>query len=167
MSTINPYFRGRVTASTTPQWPGNPLRGQGNPGVAANVRNTRGSIGYVEFSYAKNAGLQMAEVQNKTAAYMAPSMQGANQALSSVDFNPDFRINPVEIGDPPSGYPISGLTWVMVYKQYPQPGKAEAVKKLVQWMMTDGQQINDDLNYTRIPGPIANRVVQAVNSGVR
>lgn len=167
LSTIDPYFRGRVTASTTPNWPGSPLRGQGNPGVAQNVKNTRGAVGYVEYSFARNASLQTAQLQNKTGAYITPSMEGANQALASVDFNPDFRVNPSEIGDPPAGYPISGLTWLMFYKQYPQPGQADAVKKLVQWVMTDGQQINDDLNYTRIPAPVANRVIQAVNSGVK
>ena len=167
LSAINPYFRGRVTASTTPQWPGNPLRGQGNPGVAQSVRQTRGSIGYVEYSFAKSANMQMAQVQNKTGAYVAPSMQAANQALTGVDFNQDFRVNFTEFGNPSQGYPIVGLTWMMVYKQYPQPGKADAVKRLVQWVMTDGQQINDDLNYTRIPAPVASKVVQAVNSGVR
>ncbi|MFB2973073.1 phosphate ABC transporter substrate-binding protein PstS [Aerosakkonema sp. BLCC-F183] len=167
LSAINPYFRGRVTASTTPNWPGNPLRGQGNPGVAQSVKNTRGAIGYVEFAYAKTAGLQMAQLQNKGGAYIAPSMQAANEALESVNFNPDFRVNFSSLGDPAQGYPISGLTWIMVYKQYTQPGKADAVKKLVQWMMTSGQQINDDLNYTRIPPSVANRVVQAVNSSVK
>ena len=167
LSAINPYFRGRVTASTTPNWPGNPLRGQGNPGVAQSVRQTRGAIGYVEYTFAKNANLQMASVQNKSGAYVPPSMQAANQALAGVDFNQDFRVNFSEFGNPNQGYPIVGLTWIMVYKQYNQPGKAEAVKRLVQWMMTDGQQINDDLSYTRIPAPIANRVVQAVNSGVK
>lgn len=167
LSAINPYFRGRVTTSTTPNWPGNPLRGQGNPGVAQSVRQTRGAIGYVEFSFAKSANMQTAQVQNRTGAYVAPSMQTANQALAGVDFNQDFRVNFTEFGNPNQGYPIVGLTWMMVYKQYPQPGKANAVKRLVQWVMTDGQQINDDLNYTRIPAPIASRVVQAVNSGVK
>jgi len=167
LSAIDPYFRGRVTASTTPNWAGNPVRGQGNPGVAQVVKQTRGSIGYVEYSFAKNAALQTAQLQNKTGAYVAPSLEAANQALGAVDFTPDFRVNFSEFGDPAQGYPISGLTWMMVYKQYPQPGKADAVKKLVQWVMTDGQQINDDLSYTRIPAPIANRVIQAVNSGVK
>jgi phosphate transport system substrate-binding protein len=167
LSAINPYFRGRVTTSTTPRWPGNPIRGQGNPGVAQSVRQTRGSIGYVEFSFAKNANIQMAQLQNKSGAYIAPSMQAANQALAGVDFNPDFRVNFTEFGNPSQGYPIVGLTWMMVYKQYTQPGKAAAIKRLVNWVMTDGQQINDDLNYTRIPAPIASRVVQAVNSQVK
>jgi phosphate transport system substrate-binding protein len=167
LSAINPYFRGRVTTSTTPNWPGNPLRGQGNPGVAQSVRQTRGSMGYVEFAFAKSANMQMAQVQNRTGAYVAPSLQAANEALAGVDFNQDFRVNFTEFGNPSQGYPIVGLTWMMVYKQYPQPGKADAVKRLVQWVMTDGQQINDDLSYTRIPAPIASKVVQAVNSGVR
>jgi len=54
----------------------------------------------------------------------------------------------------------------MVYKQYPDPAKAESVKRMVQWILTKGQDLNDDPDYTWIPQNTANRVVQAVQSGV-
>ena len=55
----------------------------------------------------------------------------------------------------------------MVYKNYTQPGDAAAVKRMVQWIMTDGQQLNDNLGYTRIPQSVASQVVQSINSGVK
>ena len=166
LSTTDPYFKGRVGASKTPNWPGSPLKGKGNPGVAQIVKRTPGTIGYVESAYANSNKLQTALVQSKTGAYVAPTLAEANRALNSVQFNPDFRVNFTRLGDPAQGYPITGLTWITVYKKYQQAGEAAAVKRMVQWILTSGQQLNDDLGYTRIPANVANRVVQAVNRGV-
>ncbi|WP_414576609.1 phosphate ABC transporter substrate-binding protein PstS [Anabaena sp. CCY 9402-a] len=165
LSTINGYFRGRIGANTAPKWTlQNVLKGKGNPGVAALVSRTPGSIGYVEYSYAVANKLNSAQLQNKRGEFVSPSLQTANAALSSVSFPDNYR---VFVGDPGQGYPIVGLTWMMVYKQYPNAAKSEAVKKWINWVLRDGQQLNDDLNYTRIPAEIANRVLQTVNSTVK
>lgn len=167
LSAMDAYFKGRISASRSPSWPGKPLSGKGNPGVSQIVQRTRGSIGYVEASFAQQNKLQAAQVQNQKGEYVSPTLEAANQALETVTFNPDFRINYTKLGNPTAGYPITGLTWIMVYKNYQQPGKAAAVKRMVQWIMTDGQELNDDLEYNRIPSSVANQVVQAVNSGVQ
>ncbi len=165
LSSIDPYFKGRIGANTAPKWTlANALRGKGNPGVAALVRNTAGSIGYVEYDYATKNNLKSAEVQNRKGQFVAPSLAGANTALSTVKFPDNYR---VFVGDPGQGYPIVGLTWMMVYKKYPTPAKADAVKKWINWVLKDGQQYNDDLNYTKIPGDVVNRVLQTVNSSVK
>jgi phosphate transport system substrate-binding protein len=165
LSTIDPYFKGRIGANTAPKWTlPNALRGKGNPGVAALVARTPGAIGYVEYDYATKNKLKSAEVQNKKGEFVAPSLAGANAALSTVKFPDNYR---VFVGDPGQGYPIVGLTWMMVYKKYPTPAKAEAVKKWINWVLKDGQQYNDDLNYTKIPGNVVNRVLQTVNSSVK
>lgn len=167
LSTMDPYFKGRIGANRSPSWSGNPLKGKGNPGVAQIVQRTPGSIGYVEAAYASQNKIPMAQVQNQKGEFVAPTQEAANQALETVKFNPDFRINYASLGNPVSGYPITGLTWIMVYKTYQQPGKADAVKRMVKWMMTDGQKINDQLDYTRIPSSVASQVVQTVNSEVK
>ncbi|MEI6444962.1 MAG: phosphate ABC transporter substrate-binding protein PstS [Nostocales cyanobacterium ELA583] len=165
LSAINGYFKGRIGANTAPKWTlPNALKGKGNPGVAALVKSTPGSIGYVEYDYATKNRLNSAEVQNKKGEFVAPSLASANSALSTVKFPDNYR---VFVGDPGQGYPIVGLTWMMVYKQYSNPAKAEAVKKWINWVLKDGQQYNDDLNYTKIPGDVVNRVLQTVNSTVK
>lgn len=163
LSAISPSFKGRVGASTEPNWTVNALKGRGNPGVAAEVQRTGGTIGYVEYVYAKANNLPVASVQNKKGEFVAPSVQGAEAALSSLSFPTNFRIF---VNDPDAGYPITGLTWLLVYKQYPNQDQANAVKQLVQWMLTDGQKINNSLDYTRIPEPVAQKVIQSVNSGI-
>jgi phosphate transport system substrate-binding protein len=165
LSSIDPYFKGRIGANTAPKWTlPNALRGKGNPGVAALVARTPGAIGYVEYDYATKNKLKSAEIQNKKGEFVAPSLAGANAALSTVRFPDNYR---VFVGDPGQGYPIVGLTWMMVYKKYPTPAKADAVKKWINWVLKDGQQYNDDLNYTKIPGDVVNRVLQTVNSSVK
>jgi len=166
LSSISPYFKGRVGANTAPKWVGlqNVLKGKGNPGVANLVSRTPGSIGYVEYDFATKNKLKSAQVQNKKREFVAPSLQAANAALSNVKFPDNYR---VFIGDPDQGYPIVGLTWLLVYKNYPNASKADAVKKWVNWVLKDGQQYNDDLNYTKIPGDVVNRVLQTVNSTVK
>jgi len=81
-----------------------------------------------------------------------------------VTFPDNFR---TFAGDPAQGYPIVGLTWMMVYKQYPSAAKADAVRKWINWVLTDGQKLNAQANYTSIPPAVVNRVLQTVNSTVK
>ncbi|MBE9038813.1 phosphate ABC transporter substrate-binding protein PstS [aff. Roholtiella sp. LEGE 12411] len=165
LSSISPYFKGRIGANTAPKWTlPNVLKGKGNPGVAALVSRTTGSIGYVEYAYANQNQLKSALIQNKQGEFIAPSLQSANTALATVTFPDNYR---VFVGDPGQGYPIVGLTWMMIYKQYANASKADAIKKWVNWVLTDGQQYNDDLNYTKIPSSVVSRVLQTVNSTVK
>ena len=166
LSAIDPYFKGRVSASKTPSWPGRPLKGKGNPGVAQIVKRTPGTIGYVEATYATSSNLQVAQVENKKGRYVSPTLEETQTALESVQFKDDFRVDFNKLGDPADGYPIAGLTWLMVYKQYPDAAKAEAVKTMVNWILNQGQAFNPQLGYVKIPNRIANEVGQAVNSGV-
>lgn len=165
LSSINPYFKGRIGANTAPKWTlPNALKGKGNPGVAALVARTPGSIGYVEYDYATKNNLKSAEIQNKKGEFVAPSLAASNAALSTVTFPANYR---VFVGDPTQGYPIVGLTWMMIYQKYSSPSKADAIKKWINWVLKDGQQFNDDLNYTKIPTDVVNRVLQTVNSTVK
>lgn len=165
LSAINGYFKGRIGANRAPRWTlPNALKGKGNPGVAALVKSNPGSIGYVEYDYATKNNLKSAELQNKKGQFVAPSLASANSALSNVTFPDNYR---VFIGNPEQGYPIVGLTWMMVYKQYSNPTKADAIKKWINWVLKDGQQYNDDLNYTKIPDDVVNRVLKTVNSTVK
>lgn len=165
LSAISGYFKGRVGANTAPKWTlKNVLKGKGNTGVAALVSRTSGSIGYVEQSYAARNNLKSAELQNKSGQFVAPSLANANAALASATFPDNYR---VFVSDPSAGYPIVGLTWMMVYKNYPDAAKANAVKKWINWVLKDGQQYNDDLNYTKIPSSVVNRVLNTVNSTVK
>jgi len=162
LSNVNSKFRNSVGFGTTPKWPKGVLSGKGNSGVAATVKQTANSIGYVESAFASQNKLPEIQVQNRAGRFVAPSLSEANRALSGVTFPANFRVFE---GDPADGYPIVGLTWLMVYKQY-SPAKAAAVKKLVQWILTKGQALNGSLEYTTIPKSVAQRAIKAVNDGI-
>ncbi|MBW4443964.1 MAG: phosphate ABC transporter substrate-binding protein PstS [Plectolyngbya sp. WJT66-NPBG17] len=164
LSAVSPYFKGRVGVGTAPKWTTNPLKGRGNPGVAALVQKTQGSIGYVEYSYAKKNNIAIASVQNQKGEFLTPSIENTNKALSTVSFPANFRVFE---GNPADGYPITGLTWMMVYKQYDNSQKSEAVKKWVEYVLTEGQNLNASLDFTRIPNDVATRALQQVRSEVK
>ncbi len=164
LSAVSPYFKGRVGVGTAPKWTTNPLKGRGNDGLAATVKNTPNSIGYVEYSYAKKNGLTVAQVQNKKGQYLSPSLEETNKAVSSLKLPDNFRIFN---GDPDDGYPITGLTWMMVYKNYGNAEKATAVKKWIDWVLTDGQNLNKDLDFARLSPADAERVRKTVQDQVK
>ncbi|MCU0548307.1 MAG: phosphate ABC transporter substrate-binding protein PstS [Leptolyngbya sp. Prado105] len=159
MSAVSPYFKGRIGVGTAPKWTTNPLRGRGNPGVASTVKNTPGSIGYVEFSYAKKNNIPVAAVQNKKGEFLTPSIDNTNKALSAVNFPDNFRVFE---GDPADGYPITGLTWMMVYRQYDSPEKSAAVKQWLEYVLGEGQNLNGSLDFTQIPESVRQRALQQV-----
>jgi phosphate transport system substrate-binding protein len=159
LAAMSNYFSGRVGKGTAPKWTTNPLKGRGNPGVAALVKQTQGSIGYVEFAFAKSNNLSMAQVQNRKGDFVSPSVETANAALANVKFPDNFRVFE---GNPGDGYPITGLTWMMVYRTG-YGGKATAMKNWLRWVLTDGQNMNAGLDYTRIPEDVTQRALAEVD----
>ena len=164
LSAISPEFKSAVGVSKEPKWPSTFLKGKGNPGVAASVKQTPGGIGYVEYEVALKNGLTSALVQNGSGQYVTPSLRATNLALSDVQFPANFRAFDANSNQ---GYPISGLTWLLIPKTQKNPEKAKAIKTMVKWMLTSGQQFNDDLNYTSIPSAVAQRAIAAVEAGVK
>lgn len=164
LSAIDAYFKGRIGVNTAPRWLTNSLKGKGNPGVASLVQRTPGSIGYVESAFAESNRLAAAQLQNKKGVFVSPTLAEANKALAGIKFPDNFRVFD---GDPVDGYPITGLTWIMVYKNYEDPAKAQAVKQWVEWILTKGQQFNDDLKYTSIPQSVRDRALNMVRTSVK
>ena len=164
ISSISPEFKTAVGASKDPKWSATFLKGKGNPGVASLVKQTPGSIGYVEYAVALKNQLASASVQNGSGVYVAPSPKTATEALANVKFPDNFRVFDVNSAQ---GYPIVGLTWLLIPKANKDAAKAKATKEMVKWMLTTGQKFNPELNYTPIPTEVATRAIAAVDAGVK
>jgi phosphate transport system substrate-binding protein len=161
LSTVDPYFKGRVGVATAPQWTAPELvKGRGNAGVASAVQKTKNSIGYVEWAFAKQANLTIVSVQDKNGQYVQPSLDGINKAVESINFPANFRA----FEGNPNGYPITGVTWIMAYKQYPDAAKAASVKNWLKWVLTEGQGINNSESYAQIGSKDTQRALQDVES---
>jgi phosphate transport system substrate-binding protein len=164
LSSIDPPFKTTVGASKEPKWPATFLKGKGNPGVSGLIKQTPGSIGFVEYDFAVKNKIASAAVQNSSGTYVEPSLKAANEALADVKFPENFRVFGV---NSPKGYPIVGLTWLLIPKTQKDPAKAQATKAMVKWMLTSGQKFNDELNFTSIPTAVATRAIAAVDTGVK
>ncbi len=165
LAAVSSYFKGRVGVGTAPKWTTDPLKGRGNAGVSASVKQTPGAIGYVEQSFAEANSLAIAEVQNKSGKWFAPSLEATNTAVAALKI-PDGTFRVFD-GDPSTGYPITGLTWMMVYKKYDSPAKTQAIKQWINWVLTEGQELNDDLKFARISPADAERVRNYVEANVK
>jgi phosphate transport system substrate-binding protein len=158
LNAINPSFK----ASKSPNWAGgNIQKAKNNDGVASAIASNDGSIGYVELAYANK--LTSASIQNSAGEFVAPSVKEASKALEGVSFPPDFRAS---IQNPAQGYPITGITWLLLKKQY-EPAKRAAIVNMVKWILTKGQTYNEVYGYTTIPKATADQAISAVESQIK
>src|SRR5271157_597219 len=130
------------------EWPRGILLAPGNEGVAARIRLSEGSIGYVEFWFAQRLGLRMAALQNKSGAFITPTANSGELALSG-------RVAQVKeldasVADPagPRAYPITTYSWMLLYPQYRDQAKGVALREFALWGLSQpGQNYGAQLGY--------------------
>jgi phosphate transport system substrate-binding protein len=132
-------------------WPGNTMEVNYNEGIAQRVKNSEGTIGYMEYEFADRLGLPIAILENKAGEYIAPSPAAGTAALASADTIPDDLR--VFVPDPPGAgaYPIASYTWLLLYQSYADAAKRDALKDAVLWGLTDGQPIAEEMGYIPLP----------------
>ncbi|WP_316429960.1 phosphate ABC transporter substrate-binding protein PstS [Leptolyngbya sp. NK1-12] len=130
---------------------------KGNEGVTAQIQQTPGAIGYTEFSYAKENGLQMAAIENKAGNIVEPTPEAGALAFKGETVPADFALL---VPDPenPDAYPISTLTWLLLYPEYQDAAKKEALNSVVGWSLTDGKSAANDLGYIPLETELADKV---------
>ncbi len=150
----------KVGKGTSVNWPVG-LGGKGNEGVAGIVRQTPGSLGYIELSYAVKNNLAYASIQNKSGKFIEPSLESTSKAAEGVTIPSDFRVSLVNSANP-EAYPISGFTWLLVYKSQADPVKGKALVDFMRWAVHDGQSYTKDLLYA----PLPQEVVQMIDKKI-
>ncbi len=160
LAAISEDFKEEIGEGKAVSWP-NSVGGKGNEGVTALVKQTPGAVGYVEYGYAKNNGLQMATLENKSGEYVAPTDESAAATLASVELPENLRIWPSD----PNGkgdYPIVTFTWLLVYGEYPDAATKNAVEKFVKFGLTEGQKFAPELGYVTLPDPVVKKAMAAL-----
>lgn len=146
------------------QWPTG-SGASGNNGIAEAVQRTDGAIGYVEFGYAQKAkGLQVAQLQNQSLEFVKPSTESARAALDSVSEIPENLRVWVEDPESPEAYPIVTYTWLLLRKKYDDPKKAKALKDLVNYCLTEGQSLSEELGYVPLPEGMVKRCQESLEN---
>jgi phosphate transport system substrate-binding protein len=162
VAATSPEFASKIGSGKQVTWPVG-VSGKGNDGVTALIKQTPGAVGYVEYGYAANNKLTMASLQNKSGAFVAPTLQSGAATLSSVTLPANLRAfitDPEGAGD----YPIDTFTWLLVKKTYQDPAKAAAVKDFARYGLTEGQQAAPGLGYMPLPQVVADKVLAALST---
>ncbi len=130
--------------------------GKGNEGVTALIKQSPGTVGYVEYGYAVNNGLSMASLQNKSGKFVKPTDASGAATLANVRFPENLRVWP-EDPEGAEDYPIATFTWLLLYKKYSDPAKLEALKGFVTYGLTDGQKFSAELGYIPLPAAVVEK----------
>jgi phosphate transport system substrate-binding protein len=162
LSTVSPDWKQKVGKGVSVSWPVG-LGGKGNAGVSGQIKQTPGSIGYVELAYAHQNKLPFANLKNATGAFVTPTVESVTAALASATIPEDFRFSMVNApGD--QAYPICGTTWLLVYAEQKDHAKGEKLVQFLKWAYADGEKFAAGLDYAPLPDSVVKRALDRVQS---
>ncbi len=168
LSAVSETWRDTVGQGKVINWPITDGAGDGNDGVAQQILLRPGGIGYVEFTYAENAGLEYAAIINREGEAVLPSVESVQAAERNTPAAPGERNKPSIVNAPgEDSYPIAGFTYLLVYQDlsyFEHAEEAEALLQYLEWALTEGQRVAPDLNYTPIPEPVQQAALELVES---
>jgi phosphate transport system substrate-binding protein len=144
---------GKTTSvGKTVAWPVG-IGGKGNEGVSAAISQTAGGVGYVELDYAIAQHQTYADVKNTAGNFIEPCEQtAANATVGITSYPSDLRVDIINQSSNPEAYPITGLTWALVYQNQTKAATAAALVNFLSWVLTKGQDLTGSVNYTPL-GP--------------
>lgn len=163
LTKVSPEWQSKVGRGSSVQWPTG-IGGQGNEGVANQVRNTVGGVGYIELAYARQNKIAYGAVKNRAGNYVDPDPKNVTNAASSLkDIPADLRFS---ITDQPGAeaYPIAGTTWVLLYKTQADANQGKQVVAFVQWAIYDGQKYANELDYAALSPNLVKKAEAALRS---
>ena len=145
LSKVSPDWSSQIGNATAVKWPGD-IGGQGSAGVAGQVQQVPGAIGYVELAYAIQNKITWAKVKNAAGNYIEPSLAATTAAAVGVTLPDDMKVMLTNSSNP-DAYPIVGFTWILAYANQTDKAKGEALVKALWWAIHDGQQYTQALTY--------------------
>ncbi|MGD0337766.1 MAG: phosphate ABC transporter substrate-binding protein PstS [Bacteroidota bacterium] len=162
LSKVSEQWKSKVGAGTSVNWPIG-LGGKGNEGVAGQVKQADGAIGYVELAYAVKNNLPYAQIKNRTGQFVKPSLESVTAAAISEAkaMSADLRVSITNAGGKNS-YPISGFTWLLVYKDQKDSQKGKALVDFLHWAVTEGEQYASDLLYAPLPKEVVKKCEEKI-----
>ncbi len=159
---VSPEWKKRVGVATALNWPAG-LGGKGNEGVAGLVKQTPGSLGYVELIYALQNQIDYGSVQNMAGKFLRATIDGVTAAAAAAanSMPADFRVSITNApGD--AAYPISSFTWLLFYENPKDKAAAKTMVEFMKWALTDGQKFTKDLGYAPLPESVVRLEMEAL-----
>lgn len=161
LAEVSDTFNEQVGVGTTVQWPSSDkfIAAPKNDGVTATIKQTPGTIGYIEYGYAKLTNQDAALLENQAGEFVAPGGQAGAAALSEADFDENL-VAWVKDPEGDDAYPITTFTWMLFYKDQDDE-KAAALREMVEYGLTDGQEIAEKMGYVPLPDNVIAKVREA------
>jgi phosphate transport system substrate-binding protein len=161
LSKVSKDWASQVGKGTSVKWPGG-IGGKGNEGVAGQVRQLQGAIGYVELIYAIQNKISYGPVKNAAGNFEKASLEGVTEAAASAPAMPaDFRVS-ITNAPGKNAYPISSFTWLLIPNPSKDPNKGKILADFLNWMVTDGQKMTSQLSYAPLPDTVVEKVKAAI-----
>lgn len=164
LSSVNPAWEDSVGKSTAVKWPaGLGLGAKGSEGVAGQVKQIPGAVGYAELAYADQNKIPYADMKNSSGNFISPAPASVSAALATAKIPDDFRFSMV---NPPGAdaYPIAGASWVLVYQQQKNADHGKKLVAFLKWAVTDGQKISSTLDYAPLPENVQQRELKLIDT---
>jgi phosphate transport system substrate-binding protein len=167
LSKTSPGFKAKIGAGTTVKW-ATGVGGKGNDGVAANVQRIKGSIGYVEWAYAKRNRMTHTQLRSHDGEYLQPDDDAFKAAAASADWarTPGFAI---VLTDQPgkAAWPITGVSYILMHKVQADPARGKEVLKFFDWAYKNGGQAATELDYVPLPASVSKLVLDAWKANLK
>jgi phosphate transport system substrate-binding protein len=165
LSKVSPEWKEKIGTGTTVNWPTG-LGGKGNDGVAAFVQRLPGSIGYVEYAYAKQNSLAYTKLVDADGKAIAPTEASFSASAKGADWKRTFAQDLTnQKGD--NAWPISSTTFILVYKNQQDAAKGTEVLKFFDWAYKNGNKLTTDLDYASLPESVVEQIRAAWKTNIK
>ena len=159
LSKVSPEWKAQVGASTSVEWPVG-IGAKGNEGVAGNVAQTRGAIGYVEFAYAKQNRMTFTRMVNRDGKTVTPVASSFGAAASSATWDQANGFGTILTDQAGAEtWPIAGATFILVHKQPQNSAATNEALKFFQWAFKNGDQMAGELDFVAFPEPVKQKII--------
>ncbi|HYY14379.1 MAG TPA: phosphate ABC transporter substrate-binding protein PstS [Chthoniobacterales bacterium] len=161
LSKVSREWKEKVGSNTSVNWPTG-VGGKGNEGVAGQIKQTPGALGYVELIYAIQNKMPYASIKNAAGNFVKPSVESVTAAIATAQIPDDFRFSMTNAPGADS-YPIAGATWLLVYEQQKDSTKGKKLVEFLKWALTKGEDMAKQLDYAPLPAEVRERVLKRVD----
>jgi phosphate transport system substrate-binding protein len=167
LSDVSPEWKSKVGANASVEWPVG-IGAKGNEGVANNVANTKGAVGYVEYAYALQNKLTFTKMINKSGHTVAPTAEAFQAAAANADWKsqPGYGVILAnQAGE--KAWPMTAATWILVYKQPSDPAATGEALKFFAWAYKNGTKMAEELDYIPMPAKVAADVEKSWKTDIK
>jgi phosphate transport system substrate-binding protein len=167
LADVSADWKSKVGTNTAVQWPAG-IGAKGNEGVANNVANTKGAVGYVEYAYAKQNKLTYTKMMNKSGKPVAPTMDAFQAAAANADWKSQPGYGVILANQPgDKSWPMTAATWILIHKQPPDAAATSEALKFFAWAYKNGGKAAEELDYVAMPATVAKDVEKTWSAEIK